>query len=67
MAEPIRPRVFISYARATAAEANLVGEALRALGYSVWRDDQLPAHRTYADGVSARFQGSRWNLEPRHK
>jgi TolB-like protein len=39
--------VFISYARSTAKEAQAVAEALRGLGYSVWIDDDLPAHRTY--------------------
>jgi adenylate cyclase len=37
--------VFISYARSTATEAHAVAEALRTLGYDVWRDDELPAHR----------------------
>jgi len=40
--------VFISYARSTAKQARRVAEALRALGYSVWIDDDLPAHRTYS-------------------
>jgi adenylate cyclase len=37
--------VFISYARSTEAQAKQVAEALRALGYGVWRDDQLPTRR----------------------
>jgi hypothetical protein len=37
--------IFISYARSTAGQAEQIGEALRALGYGVWRDDELPAHR----------------------
>jgi adenylate cyclase len=40
--------VFISYARSTARQAQQVAEALRGLGYSVWIDDDLPAHRTYS-------------------
>ena len=40
--------VFISYARSTAAQAQSVAKALRGLGYSVWIDDDLPAHRTYS-------------------
>ena len=44
--------IFISYARSTEAKAQHVAEALRAFGYSVWRDDELPAHRAYA-GVIA--------------
>ncbi len=38
--------IFISYASSTAAEAQAVAEALRGLGYGVWRDDELPAHRS---------------------
>ena len=40
--------VFISYARSTQLAAQRVAETLRALGYSVWIDDDLPAHRTYS-------------------
>ena len=43
--------VFISYARSTAREAQAIGDALRALGYSVWRDDDLPSHRSYSDVI----------------
>ena len=39
--------VFVSYARSSAKQAKHVAEALRGLGYSVWIDDELPAHRTY--------------------
>ena len=40
--------VFISYARSTAKQAQAVAQALRAAGYSVWIDDDLPAHRAYS-------------------
>ena len=40
--------VFISYARSTEKQAQAVVEALRVLGYSVWIDDQLPAHRNFS-------------------
>ena len=43
--------IFISYARSTAAHAQKVAEALRAAGYSVWRDDDLPAHRAYGEVI----------------
>ena len=33
--------------------------ALRALGYDVWRDDQLPAHRAYAEVIEERRQCGR--------
>jgi adenylate cyclase len=47
--------VFISYARSTAAQAEQVAQALRAGGYNVWRDDELPAHRAYADVIEERL------------
>ena len=47
--------IFISYARSTAAQAQQVAEALRALGYGVWRDDELPAHRAYAEVIAERL------------
>jgi len=40
--------IFISYERSTAGQAQIVAEALRALGYGVWLDDEVPAHRPYA-------------------
>ena len=46
--------VFISYARSTAPQAQAVAEALRALGYDVWRDDELPAHRAYGEVIEER-------------
>jgi adenylate cyclase len=60
--------VFISYARSTAREAEAVGEALRSLGYSVWRDDELPSHRTYSDVIEEQLTSARavvviWSTE----
>ena len=43
------PIIFISYAQSTEAGAHKIGEALRALDYGVWRNDDLPAHRDYAE------------------
>ena len=51
--------VFISYARATAARAQVVAQALRALGYEVWRDDELPAHRPYAEVIEERVRAAK--------
>jgi len=48
--------VFISYARSTEPQARQVADALRALGYGVWRDDELPAHRAYADVIEERLR-----------
>jgi adenylate cyclase len=60
--------VFISYARSTAAQAQQVAEALRALGYGVWRDDELPPHRAYADVIEERLAAAKavvvlWSAE----
>jgi len=38
--------VFVSYARSDEQQADRVALALRAQGYQVWRDDELPAHRS---------------------
>jgi adenylate cyclase len=60
--------IFISYARSTASQAQAVAEALRALGYDVWRDDELPAHRSYAEVIEERLQAAKavvviWSAE----
>jgi TolB-like protein len=60
--------VFISYARATAKQAQQMAEALKALGYSVWIDDQLPAHRHYAHVIEEQLNQAKavlvlWSAE----
>ena len=60
--------VFISYARSSEQQAGRVGEALRAAGYSVWRDDELPAHRSYAEVIEERLNSAKavvvlWSAE----
>jgi adenylate cyclase len=50
------PDIFISYAHSTLVEAETVAESLRALGYGVWRDDDLPPHRAYADVIADRLK-----------
>src|SRR5258708_8615933 len=60
--------IFISYARSTADQAQAVAEALRGLGYGVWRDDELPAHRAYAKVIEERLQAAKavvviWSAE----
>ena len=47
--------VFISYARSTEPQAIGVADGLRGLGYEVWGDDQLPAHRSYAEEIEERL------------
>ena len=60
--------VFISYARPDEGQAERVAETLRASGYRVWRDDELPAHRAYADVIEERLKGAKavvvlWSAE----
>ena len=50
--------VFISYARPDEAQAERVADALRREGYRVWRDDELPAHRAYADVIEERLKSA---------
>ncbi|MGH6964280.1 MAG: TIR domain-containing protein [Phenylobacterium sp.] len=51
--------VFISYARSSAADAQRISEALRAVGYQVWRDDELPPHRAYSEVIEERLQAAK--------
>jgi adenylate cyclase len=51
--------VFISYARSTQSEAKQVAEALRAIGWSVWLDDELPAHRDYSEVIEEQLRAAR--------
>ena len=60
--------VFISYARSTEREANDIAQTLRALGYGVWRDDALPAHRDYSEVIEERLRAAKavvvvWSAE----
>ncbi len=60
--------IFISYARSTEPQAICIAEALRALGYGVWRDDDLPAHRAYSDVIEERLKAAKavvvvWSAE----
>lgn len=50
--------VFISYARPDEPQAKRVAGALREHGYSVWRDDELPAHRAYAEVIEERLRSA---------
>src|SRR5690348_3815235 len=50
--------VFLSYARPDEPQAMRVAEALRGKGYGVWRDDELPAHRAYADVIQERLNAA---------
>ena len=52
------PGVFVSYCRPCAQVAEQVGAALSAIGYDVWRDDQLPAHRAYGDVIEEKLRAA---------
>ena len=51
--------IFVSYARSTERQAHAVAEALRTLGYAVWRDDELPAHRSYSEVIEERLRSAK--------
>jgi adenylate cyclase len=60
--------VFISYARSTATQAQIAAGALRSLGYSVWLDDDLPAHRAYTHVIEEELRAAKavvviWSAE----
>ena len=48
--------VFVSYARKNEAQATRIAEELRQSGYTVWRDNELPAHRPYSDVIEERLK-----------
>jgi TolB-like protein len=51
--------VFISYARSTARLAQTIAQALRSEGYSVWIDDDLPAHRDYPTVIEEQLRAAK--------
>jgi adenylate cyclase len=51
--------VFISYARSTELQAEEIAAGLRDAGYDVWRDDQIPAYRAYAQVIEERLRGAK--------
>jgi len=51
--------IFISYARSTEEQAQVIAEALRGHGFGVWRDDQLPAHGAYAEVIEERLKSAK--------
>jgi adenylate cyclase len=60
--------IFISYARSTESQAKQIADALRSLGYKVWRDDEIPAHRSFAEVIEERLSASKavvvvWSAE----
>ena len=60
--------LFVSYARNDEQTAVRVTQCLSDAGYQVWRDDQLPAHRAYAEVIEERLKGAKavivlWSAE----
>ena len=53
------PGVFVSYCRPSAQVAEQVAVALASMGYDVWRDTQLPAHRAYCDVIEENLRAAR--------
>lgn len=53
------PDIFVSYARSTESTARRVAAELMALDYSVWRDDQLPAHRAYGEVIEEHLRAAK--------
>lgn len=51
--------VFISYARPDAGAARRLADALEGLGFAVWFDRDLPAHRPYADQIAEELEAAR--------
>src|SRR5580658_2487233 len=51
--------IVISYARETEAEAQRIVEVLRGLGYEVWRDDEIPAHRSFGEAIEERLAAAK--------
>jgi adenylate cyclase len=51
--------VFLSYARPSAEIAGRIAAAMREQGYSVWFDEDLPAHRAYADVIATELDAAR--------
>lgn len=51
--------VFISYSRDNQDVVRSLAEAVKALGYDVWWDDQLPPHLAYGDVIAQKVGGAK--------
>ena len=51
--------VFVSYAREDEPRAHQLADALRTRGYRVWRDEEIPAHRAYAEVIQERLKDAK--------
>lgn len=50
--------VFLSYARASAVQAAAIATQLRTSGFSVWFDENLPAHRSYSEVIEEQLDSA---------
>ena len=60
--------VFISYGRSTEAQAHSIADTLRARGFDVWRDNEIPANRAYSEVIEERLRSAKavvvvWSAE----
>ena len=61
--------IFVSYARTDEPLAERDrGHSCARAGFEVWRDDELPAHRAYAEVIEERIKGAKavvvlWSAE----
>lgn len=60
--------VFISYSRNNRDRVRLLADAVKAIGYVVWWDDELPPHKSYGDVITEKIGKARaaivcWSAE----
>src|SRR5687768_5581226 len=51
--------VFLSYAKPSLKDARRVAAALRSAGYSLWFDENLPAHRAWSEVIEEQLESAR--------
>lgn len=51
--------VFISYSRNNRDRVRALADAVKALGYIVWWDDELPPHKSYGDVITEKITNAR--------
>jgi len=51
--------VFLSYARADFGEAKSLAKRLRDAGFSLWFDEDLPAHRSFSEVIEEQLEAAR--------
>lgn len=51
--------VFISYSRSNRDRVRTLADAVKALGYIVWWDDELPPHKSYGDVITEKISNAK--------